>query len=98
MSNTENNGDEPINFKHISESFELAMKSNDEIPEEAVEEIVEIVSEAVANNEEYLMWKKDYIKFMRRLDKILDEVHGKGLDEQIKQLDDLRAKMEPLEI
>lgn len=87
--------DQPVNFEHIVESFEMAMRCHDEIPDGAVSEVVHTVEEAVANNEEYLMWEEDYEEFMDILDGVLDSIYGNGYDEQVKQLDDLREKMRP---
>jgi hypothetical protein len=87
--------DQPVNFEHILESVEMAMECHDEIPDGAVSEIRHTVEEAVANNEDYLMWREDYEEFMGILDGILDGVYDNGYSEQVSQLDDLREKMEP---
>jgi hypothetical protein len=86
---------QPVNFEHIAESFELALQSHDDVPEDAVSEIITTVEEACANNEQMLMWESDYEQFMSTLDGVLDGIYGNGYDEQVKQLDDIREKMEP---
>lgn len=87
--------DNPINFEHIAESFELAMKSHESVPDEVVDEIIHTVDEACANNEQALMWEGDYEEFVSVLDGVLDSLSGNGYDEQIKKLDDLQRKLEP---
>lgn len=87
--------DQPVNFEHIAESFELAMKGHSEIPDDAVSEVISTVEQACADNEEMLLWEEDYEEFMSKLDGILDSIYGNGYDEQVKQLDDLREKMKP---
>lgn len=87
--------DQPVNFEHIAESFELAMRGHSDIPDDAISEVMTTVEEACANNEEMLMWESDYEEFKSQLDGILDSLYGNGYDEQVKQLDDLQAKMEP---
>lgn len=87
--------DKPINFDHIVESFELALEHHSEISDSAAEEVVGTVSEACANNEDFLMWEQDHNEFMSLLDGLLDSIYGNnGYDELIKQLDDLRERME----
>ncbi|GAB3329745.1 hypothetical protein GCM10027355_35940 [Haloplanus salinarum] len=89
--------DTPVNFTHIAESFELAMKAHDQIPDDAADEVVNTVEEAVANHEGHLMWESDYDEFMAILDGVLDGIYDNGYGEQVKQLDDLRAKLEPID-
>lgn len=86
--------DQPVNFKHIRESFELAMRAHSEIPESAISEVVHTVEEAAANNEEFLVWESDYEEFMSTLDAVLDSIDGNGYSEQVDKLDDLRETME----
>jgi len=88
---------QPVNFEQIAESFELALRSHDDVPEDAVEGIVATVEEACANNEQMLMWKSDYEQFMGTLDGVLDGIYGNGYDEQVKRLDDIRSKLEPVD-
>jgi hypothetical protein len=87
--------DTPVNFTHIAESFELAMRAHDQIPDGAADEVVNTVEEAAANNDPHLMWESDYEEFMAILDGILGGIYDNGYGEQVKQLDDLRAKLEP---
>lgn len=87
--------DQPVNFEHILESFELAMRAHSEIPESAISEVVHTVEEAAANNEEFLMWESDYEEFISTLDGVLDSIDGNGYSEQVDKLDDLRETMEP---
>jgi len=86
--------DQPVNFEHILESFELAMRAHGEIPESAISEVVHTVEEAVANNEELLVWESDYEEFLSTLDGVLDSIDGNGYSEQVDKLDDLRETME----
>lgn len=85
----------PVNFSEICESFELAIKHHDEIPDDVADDIIATVEEACANNEGDLMWESDFEEFTDILDRLLDSVYGNGYDEQVNQLDDLRAKLEP---
>lgn len=87
----------PVNFAEICESFEIAMKHHDEIPDDVASDIIGGVEEACANNEEDLMWDSDFEEFLGVLDGLLDSVYGNGYDEQVKQLDDLRAKLESVD-
>ena len=50
-------GDAPVNYEDIRESFVLAMSANDEINAEQIETVVGTVDEAVVNNERELEWE-----------------------------------------
>ena len=51
-------GDAPVNYQHVRESFALAMDGED-ISQETITDVIEMVDQAVVNNEMYLLWESD---------------------------------------
>lgn len=88
--------EQPINFPDIVESFELAMRAHEDIPDDAIGEVIATVEDACATNERQLMWQQDYSEFVAVLDGVLDSIDGNGYSEQVERLDSLREKLEPI--
>jgi len=88
--------DQPINFADIRESFVLAMEEHD-VPDDTIDGIVATVEEAVANNEQHLMWRDDYDEFVSHVSGLCDSVHETGYEDEVAQIDDLRERLEPKE-
>ncbi|SDG23469.1 hypothetical protein [Halorientalis regularis] len=86
--------DQPVNFEDIRESFELALQEHD-ISDDTINEIVATVEEAVANNEQHLMWRDDFDEFVSHVDGLCDSVHETGYEDEVAQIDDLRKRLEP---
>lgn len=86
--------DRPINFAHIAESFETAMRSHSEIPDDAVDDIVSMVEEACATNEEALAWEHDYDELINRLDPLLDHLSNNGYTEKVSHIDAVQERLD----
>jgi hypothetical protein len=95
--NTNSNADRPVNFDHLSDSFELAMKAHDDIPDEAVADILTTVEEACANNEQHLVWEHDQRDLVDRVGEVIDAIYEKYGQAEVDRISTTIEMLEPIE-
>ncbi|EMA09497.1 hypothetical protein [Haloarcula marismortui] len=85
--------EKPVNYHPFLKAIILTLTAHGDVPDSAIEEIVEALNAAVEADTEFML-QHDYQEFMSVLDGVLDSIDNNGYAEQVTELDRLRQELE----